>query len=111
MTVQDEERIISHLRELNGALSDRERYRAVSYEDLEKSRDTRNMVFFALLISIQAMIDIADHLIAGADPRRPSTCGRVLRSSRIWGCSHPIPGLHSAIWRIFGTCSSISTGR
>ncbi|MDK2974638.1 MAG: hypothetical protein PWP08_1009 [Methanofollis sp.] len=71
--LRDEEGIIAHLRELDEALSDWERYRAVSYQDFQKNRDTRNMVLHALLIGIQATIDIANHLIAGEDLRRPST--------------------------------------
>jgi uncharacterized protein YutE (UPF0331/DUF86 family) len=73
MTILDEERIISHLRELREALSDWERYQSIPYEELESNRDTRNMVFHALFISIQSMIDIANHLIAEETTRRPGT--------------------------------------
>jgi uncharacterized protein YutE (UPF0331/DUF86 family) len=52
-------RSLSHVRELDEALEDWGRYQIIPLEDLLKERDLRNMVLHALLVSIQAAIDIA----------------------------------------------------
>nr|MDO8089808.1 DUF86 domain-containing protein [Candidatus Sigynarchaeota archaeon] len=57
----DEEGIIQHLEELNESLEDWKRYREITPEDL-KQRDKRNMVLYAMLTSIQAAIDLANHI-------------------------------------------------
>lgn len=64
---------LSHLRELNAALEDWERYQGVSLKELEVDRDKRNMVLHAMLVSIQATIDIASHLIAEKGLSKPAT--------------------------------------
>lgn len=69
----DKEGIVDHLRELNEALEDWRRYQSISFEQLKSDRDKRNMVLHAVLISIQASIDIANHLIAERKLRKPST--------------------------------------
>lgn len=69
----DKERVTQHLRELDEALKDWERYRAISLAELHSDRDKRNMVLHALLVSIQAAIDIANHVIADRKLRRPSS--------------------------------------
>lgn len=69
----DREGIIDHLRELNEALEDWKRYQSVSLEQLKSDRDKKNMVLHTMLISIQASIDIANHLIAERKLRKPST--------------------------------------
>jgi len=68
-----DEGILAHLRELDEAAGDWERYRSITLEDLRTDRDKRNMVLHALLVSIQASIDIANHLIAASSSRRPET--------------------------------------
>jgi uncharacterized protein YutE (UPF0331/DUF86 family) len=57
-------RALSHLTELEESLKDWERYQRYSLEELQKDRDKRNMVLHAMLISIQAAIDISSHLIS-----------------------------------------------
>jgi uncharacterized protein YutE (UPF0331/DUF86 family) len=64
---------LSHLRELNAALEDWERYQGVSFKELNVDRDKRNMVLHAMLVSIQATIDIASHLIAEKGLNKPAT--------------------------------------
>lgn len=64
---------LSHLRELNAALEDWERYQGVSLKELEVDRDKRNMVLYAMLVCIQATIDIASHLIAEKGLSKPAT--------------------------------------
>ena len=68
-----DEGILAHLRELDEAAGDWERYRAITLAELRADRDKRNMVLHALLVSIQASIDIANHLIAASSSRRPET--------------------------------------
>ena len=68
-----DEGVLTHLRELDEAARDWERYRSISLEDLRTDRDKRNMVLHALLVSIQASIDIANHLVAASSSRRPET--------------------------------------
>ena len=68
-----DEGVLAHLRELDEAAGDWERYRSITLEDLRTDRDKRNMVLHALLVSIQASIDIANHLIAVSSSRRPET--------------------------------------
>ena len=57
-------RDLSHLTELDESLKDWERYQRYSLEDLQKDRDKRNMVLHAMLVGIQAAIDIGSHLIS-----------------------------------------------
>lgn len=66
-------RILSYLRELNDALTDWENYQSISIEELKEDRDKRNMVLHAMLISIQASIDIATYIIAERGLEKPST--------------------------------------
>ncbi len=66
-------RDLSHLTELDESLKDWERYQRYSLEDLHKDRDKRNMVLHAMLISIQAAIDISSHLISKNQLKRPTT--------------------------------------
>lgn len=65
-------RSLYHMRELDEALEDWERYQSIPLEDLLKERDLRNMVLHALLVSTQAAIDIANHLIAERGLRKPT---------------------------------------
>ena len=66
-------RVLLHLRELDETLKDWVRYQQFSLEDLEKDRDKRNMVLHAMLVSIQAAIDICSHLISQEGLQRPAT--------------------------------------
>jgi uncharacterized protein YutE (UPF0331/DUF86 family) len=66
-------RILSYLRELNDALTDWENYQSISVEELREDRDKRNMVLHAMLVSIQAAIDIATYIIAQRGLEKPST--------------------------------------
>jgi uncharacterized protein YutE (UPF0331/DUF86 family) len=59
-----DEGILGHLRELDEAAGDWERYQPITLAELRTDRDKRNMVLHALLITIQASIDIANHLVA-----------------------------------------------
>jgi len=68
-----DEGVLAHLRELDEAARDWERYRSISLEDLRTDRDKRNMVLHALLVNIQASIDIANHLVVASSSRRPET--------------------------------------
>ncbi|RXE56341.1 hypothetical protein ABH15_09535 [Methanoculleus taiwanensis] len=65
--------ITGHLRELDEATGDWERYQAITLAELKADRDRRNMVLHALLVSVQASIDIANHLVAARSTRRPET--------------------------------------
>ncbi len=57
-------RILANLRELDESLKDWQRYHDFSLEELEKDRDKRNMALYAMLVSIQAAIDVATYLIS-----------------------------------------------
>ena len=70
----NEVELFQHLQEMDEALADWERYRVnITEEAISTNRDTRNMVMHAMLISIQSCIDIANHLIARENLRRPTT--------------------------------------
>jgi uncharacterized protein YutE (UPF0331/DUF86 family) len=69
----DKRGIIDHIRELEQAVEDWRRYRSIPLDELRRDRDKRNMVLHALLVGIQAAIDIANHLIAERSLERPST--------------------------------------
>ena len=69
----DKESIIEHLRELEEATSDWERYKKISLDELHSDRDKKNMVLHALLVSIQSALDIGNHIIAEHSLKRPST--------------------------------------
>ena len=69
----DQEGVTDHIIELEQAIIDWNRYQQVSLEDLKTDRDKRNMVLHALLVSIQAALDIANHIIAAQKLARPST--------------------------------------
>ncbi len=73
MRMVRDEGILAHLRELDAAVSDWERYQSITLDVLRTDRDKQNMVLYALLVSIQASIDIANHLIATSSSRRPET--------------------------------------
>jgi uncharacterized protein YutE (UPF0331/DUF86 family) len=60
------------MREMDEALDDWGRYMSIPLEKLLRERDLKNMVLHALLVSIQASIDIANHLISEEGLRRPA---------------------------------------
>ncbi len=66
-------RSLAHMRELDEALEDWERIKRIPLEDLLRERDLRNMVLHALLVSIQAAIDIANHLIFQDEIKKNTT--------------------------------------
>jgi len=65
-------RSLAHMREMDEALDDWERYMSLPLDRLLRERDLKNMVLHALLVSIQASIDIANHLISEEGLRRPA---------------------------------------
>lgn len=70
----DRQGILEHLREMEASLQDWERYAAtLSYEEMRKDRDKRNMALHAMLVAIQSAIDAASHLVAQNKLRRPSS--------------------------------------
>ncbi|WP_410508383.1 DUF86 domain-containing protein [Methanosarcina hadiensis] len=66
-------RTLAHLRELDESQKDWQRYQSISLEELKIDRDKRNMVLHAMLVSIQAAIDIATGLIAKEGLGKPTT--------------------------------------
>jgi len=60
------------MREMDEAIDDWERYTSLPLDRLLAERDLKNMVLHALLVSIQASIDIANHLISEEGLRRPA---------------------------------------
>ena len=66
-------RILVHLRELEESQKDWQRYQNISLEELKKDRDKRNMVLHAMLVSIQAAIDVATGLIVKEGLGKPTT--------------------------------------
>ena len=53
---------MTNLRKLDESLMDWQRYQNFSLEELKKDRDKRNMTLHAMLVSIQAAIDVATNL-------------------------------------------------
>jgi len=73
-SMEQQVELFQHLQEMDEALADWERYRTnITEEAISTNRDTRNMVMHAMLISIQSSLDIANHLIARENLRRPAT--------------------------------------
>jgi len=69
----DRKGVTDHIRELEQTMEDWKRYQGISLEELKADRDKRNMVLHAMLVAIQAAIDIANHLIAERSLSKPST--------------------------------------
>ena len=61
LDVFDKRGVTDHIRELEQAIGDWERYQSISLGELKADRDKRNMVLHAMLVAIQAAIDIANH--------------------------------------------------
>lgn len=66
-------RIQHHMQELQDALADWKRYQSIPREDFLSSRDTRNMVFHAMMVAIQSAIDVATDIIAEERFQKPAT--------------------------------------
>jgi len=70
----DRERVLAYANELAAALEDWERYRdRVTLDQLRQDRDVRNMVLHAMLVAIQAAIDIGQHILVANRWERPGT--------------------------------------
>jgi uncharacterized protein YutE (UPF0331/DUF86 family) len=70
----EKRRALDLLVALNGALEDLKRYRAITTPDeLRTDHDRQHMVLHALLVAIQAAIDLAHLLVADRGSRRPET--------------------------------------
>ena len=54
-------------------LGDWKRYQSISREEFISSRDTRNMVFHAMMVSVQSAIDVATDIIAEERFQKPAT--------------------------------------
>lgn len=67
-------RLLAQLQTLDEALMAWERYRAdVPFEQFAHDKDTQYMVYHAMLLSIQASIDLATGIAVMKTPRRPGT--------------------------------------
>jgi uncharacterized protein YutE (UPF0331/DUF86 family) len=67
-------RILAQLQTLDEALRAWERYiEEVPFERFQQDRDTQYMVYHAMLLSIQASIDLATGIAVMKTPRRPGT--------------------------------------
>jgi uncharacterized protein YutE (UPF0331/DUF86 family) len=66
-------RILAQLQTLDDALTAWKRYQQISVERLERETDTQYMVCHAMLLSIQASVDIATGIAVKKTPRRPDT--------------------------------------
>ncbi len=66
-------RILYHIRELQEAMGDWERYQRIPHEQFFHDRDTQNMILHAMLVCIQSAIDIATCVIAEERLKKPST--------------------------------------
>jgi len=103
-------RALSHLNELDESLKDWERYQRYSLEELRKDRDKRNMVLHAMLISIQAAIDISSHLISKNQLKRPTTYRETFEllgqagmiSEELAGELSDLAGLRNVLVHIYG---------
>jgi len=101
---------LSHLTELDESLKDWERYHRYSLEELQKDRDKRNMVLHAMLISIQAAIDISSHLISKNQLKRPTTYRETFEllgqagmiSEELAGELSDLAGLRNVLVHIYG---------
>jgi len=66
-------RLKTLLWKLDEALKDWRRYQEITLDEFKRDRDRRNMILYTMLLSIQATLDIAMHLIAERKLRRPNT--------------------------------------
>lgn len=66
-------RILAQVQALDDALTAWKRYQQIPFEKLEQDTDTQYMVCHAMLLSIQATVDIATGIAVTKTPRRPDT--------------------------------------
>jgi uncharacterized protein YutE (UPF0331/DUF86 family) len=66
-------RTLAQVQALDDALAAWKRYRQIPLERLEQDTDTQYMVCHAMLLSIQAAVDIATGIAVTKTPRRPDT--------------------------------------
>lgn len=66
-------RILAQVQTLDEALDAWLRYRQIPYEKFAGEKDTQYMVCHAMLLAIQASIDIATAMAVMKTPRRPDT--------------------------------------
>lgn len=66
-------RILAQLQTLDDALLAWQRYRQIPYEKLTQDIDTQYMIRHAMLLSIQASIDLATGMAVTKTSRRPDT--------------------------------------
>ena len=103
-------RDLYHLRELDESLRDWERYQKYTLDELLRDRDKKNMVLHAMLISIQAAIDISSHLISKNQLKRPTTYRETFEllgqagmiSEELAGELSDLAGLRNVLVHIYG---------
>ena len=66
-------RILAQVQTLDEALEAWQRYQQIPYEKFAQEKDTQYMVCHAMLLAIQASIDIATGMAVMKTPRRPDT--------------------------------------
>ena len=66
-------RVLRPMQELQDALRDWERYQRIPREQFFSDRDTRNMIFYTMMLGIQSAIDIATDIIAEERFRKPAS--------------------------------------
>jgi uncharacterized protein YutE (UPF0331/DUF86 family) len=66
-------RILAQVQTLDEALEAWRRYKQIPYEKFSQEKDTQYMVCHAMLLAIQASIDIATGMAVMKTPRRPDT--------------------------------------
>jgi len=66
-------RLLAQVQSLDEALLAWQRYRQIPFETFEREKDTQYMVCHAMLLAIQASIDLATGMAVMKTPRRPDT--------------------------------------
>ncbi len=66
-------RALRPMQELQDALRDWERYQRIPREQFFSDRDTRNMIFYAMMLGIPSAIDIGTDIIAEERLRKPAS--------------------------------------
>ena len=76
----DRDFVTRHLEYLNRVLEDLKRYsKTVALNTLKNDRDTQNMVVYAMYSTIQAVIDIGNHILAEEGMERVNASQRLRR--------------------------------
>lgn len=66
-------RILAQVQALDDALAAWKRYQRIPFERVEQDTDVQYMICHAMLLSIQAAVDIATGIAVTKTPRRPDT--------------------------------------